>query len=306
MQREDRILEGAFDSHAHIYPEFTVGMPPRVENTEWAHLAARAGMRGFVIKSHIFPTVTTARAVNEAEPGLEIFGGVALNPPAGGLSPMTVEIVAQTGGKVIWMPTWSALQDPPKTSIFRERMKPYISTLETNPEWVPDLGILGADGALLPQVSAIIELCARYGLVLATGHLPIAASLILAEEAAAKGAKVLLTHPLNGAVGASIENQREIVRRGGMIEHVFVGCLPMHHRLDPRQIVESIEAVGAEHCVMASDAIEAWNPPAPELLRMFIATMLALGVDEGAVHAMTHENQERLFGLDARPAAVEA
>lgn len=303
MQREDRLLEGAFDSHAHGYPEFTVKMPPRVENSEWAHLAARAGMRGFVVKSHIFPTVATARMLTEVEPRLQIFGGVACNPPSGGLSAMTVEIVAQTGGKIVWMPTWSARQDPPKTSIFRERMKPYISTLETNPEWVPDLGILGDDGALLPEVAKIVELCARYDLVLATGHLPIAASFILAEEAASKGARLLLTHPLNGSVGASIKDQKEIVRRGGVIEHVFVGCLPMHHRLDPRQIVESITAVGAEHCVMASDAIEAWNPPAPEVLRMFIATMLALGVDEGAVRAMTHENQERLFNLDAPAAA---
>jgi hypothetical protein len=30
---------------------------------------------------------------------------------------------------------------------------------------------------------------------------------------------------------------------------------------------------------------------------MYIATMLALGVDEGAVRAMTHENPARALGL---------
>lgn len=204
----------------------------------------------------------------------------------------------------MWMPTWSARQEPPKPSIFRERMKPYISILESEPELVPDLGILAADGTLLPEVVRIVDLCRQYRIVLATGHLPIAASLILAEEAESRGVQLLLTHPLSGSVGATIDEQRTIVGHGGTIEHVFVGCMPMHQRMHPQQIVDAIEAVGVEHCVMASDAIEGWNPPAPELMRMFIASMLALGVSEGAVHQMTHENPVALFGLDDDPRPV--
>lgn len=304
MQREDRLLEGAFDTHAHGHPEFTLGMPPRVDNVTWARLAASAGMRGFVVKSHIFPTTTAAHMLRAVEPGLDILGGISCNPSSGGLSPLTVELAAQTGGRIVWMPTWSARQDPPKASIFRERMKPWITTLATDPDSVPDLGILAPDGSLLPEVSRIVELCATFDMVLATGHLPIEASLILAEEAQAKRARLLLTHPLSGSVEATVDQQRAVVRRGGMIEHVFVGCMPMHQRMHPQRIADAIEAVGAEHCVMASDAIEAWNPPAPEVLRMFIATMLALGVAEGAVRQMTHENPERLFNLAARPEAT--
>ena len=76
----------------------------------------------------------------------------------------------------------------------------------------------------------------------------------------------------------------------------------MHQRGDPRNIATAIQVVGPEHCVMASDAGEAWNPPAPEVLRMFIASMLALGVAEDAVHLMTHENPARALGLPPRPA----
>ncbi|AMM20022.1 hypothetical protein AX769_07400 [Frondihabitans sp. PAMC 28766] len=301
MQREDRLLEGAFDTHAHGHPEFTLGMGPRVDNIEWAKLASAAGMRGFIVKSHVFPTTNVANMLRILQPDLDIFGGITLNPPVGGLSPLSVELAAQTGGRIVWMPTWSALQSPPKPSIFRERMKPWITTLETDPDSVPDLGILGTDGGLLPEVVRIIELCKQYDTVLATGHLPIEASLILAEETEAQKVRLLLTHPLSGSVGASTEQQRTIVAHGGTIEHVFIGSMPMHQRMDPQRIVDAVEAVGAEHCVMGSDAIEAWNPPAPEVLRMFIGTMLAIGVSEGAVHAMTHENPERLFRLDARP-----
>jgi uncharacterized protein DUF6282 len=298
VEREDLLLQGAFDVHAHSYPEFTLGMPPRVDNVTWARLAARAGMRGFVMKSHIWPTTTPAQMLRTLEPGLEVYGSITLNPPVGGLSATSVEIAAQTGAKVVWMPTWSARQDPPKGSVYLDRMRKWVHTLDVEQTQTRDgLSILGADGALLPEVVRIVQICAEQNVTIASGHLPIEASLLLSEGAAEHGARFLLTHPLSGSVGATIENQLAVVANGGMIEHVFIGCMPMHQRSDPRRLVEAIEAVGPEHCVMASDAIEAWNPPEPEVLRMFIATMLALGVKEDAVHLMTHDNPAKALGL---------
>lgn len=305
MLREDALLEGAFDVHAHGYPEFTLGMPPRVDNVEWARLAAAAGMRGFVVKSHIWPTTTTAHMLRALQPDLEILGSITCNPPVGGLNPVSVEIAAQTGARVVWMPTWSARQEPPKPSVFLERMRPWVTSLESDP--VESLTVLGPDGALLPEVSRILRLCQRYELTLATGHLPIGSSLALVEEAEALGVRTILTHPLSGSVGATLDDQRTAVAHGALIEHVFIGCLPMHQRADPRRIAEAVEAVGPDNCIMASDAIEAWNPPEPEVLRMFIATMLALGVDEGAVRVMTHDNPVRALGLEKdRPARPDA
>jgi hypothetical protein len=79
MRSEDRLLEGAIDIHAHGYPEYTLNMPPRVDNAEWARLASVARMRGFVIKSHIWPTADAAHVLRSLYPDLEIFGW---NPPA--------------------------------------------------------------------------------------------------------------------------------------------------------------------------------------------------------------------------------
>jgi hypothetical protein len=306
MLREDALLVGAFDVHAHGYPEFTLGMPPRVDNVAWAELAAQAGLRGFVVKSHVWPTTTTAHMLRSLQPGLEVVGSITCNPPVGGLNPVSVEIAAQTGARVVWMPTWSARQDPPKPSVFLERMKPWVASLETDPAAAAEIDILGPDRALRPEVVRILRLCRQYGMTLATGHLPITASMLLIEEAESLGVRVILTHPLSGSVGASLDDQRAAVAHGAVIEHVFIGCMPMHQRADPRRIVEAIDAVGAEHCVLGSDAIEAWNPPQPEVLRMFIATLLALGVDEGAVRAMTHENPVHALGLEARAAQPAA
>lgn len=235
MEREDRLLQGALDLHAHGYPEFTLGMPPRVDNVEWGRLAAAAGMRGFVVKSHLWPTTTTAHMLRALYPELEVFGSITLNPPAGGVDPVSVEIAAQCGARMVWMPTWSARQDPPRPSVFMDRMKPFVKSVDpTLADLDGGLTVLDAAGELTAAARQVVALCAEYGMTLASGHLPIAASLALSREAARAGARFLLTHPLSGSVGATVEDQLAVVAEGGMIEHVFIGCMPMHQRADPQ------------------------------------------------------------------------
>jgi len=299
MTDPDSVLEGALDLHAHGSPEFTLSMPGRVSYVEWAQLAASARMRGFVIKSHVFPTVGVANALAPLFPTLGIFGSITLNPPAGGLSPLAVELAIEAGAKVVWMPTWSAREESPHENIFTKRMEPYLSSLDAEHWPTRGLTVVDERGELLPEVDQILAICATRGVAVATGHLPIEHSLKLCRRSRELGGSFVLTHPLSNSVSASIEQQLAIVAEGGMIEHVFIGCMPMHQRIDPRRIVEAIEAVGAEHCVLSSDAIEAWNPPEPEILRMFIATMLGLGVPDEQVRLMTHDNPARVLGLEA-------
>jgi hypothetical protein len=305
VEVEDVLLQGALDLHAHGHPEFTVRRRPRVSNVEWARLAAAAGMRGFVMKSHVWPTMQVAAMLAGLSPELEIFGSITLNPPVGGLSPTAVEFAGQMGAKVVWMPTWSARHVPPKSSITLERMRPLMSTLDPDRAAGQDaISILADDGSLRPVVGEILAVCRAYDLTVASGHLPPAASIVLARAAREAGVRFVLTHACSGSVDASIEQQQEIAGLGGFIEHVFISCMPMHQRGDPRKIAAAIEAVGPEHCVLASDAGEAWNPPAPEVLRMFIASMLALGLSEDAVYLMTHENPARALGLPEQPGSA--
>jgi uncharacterized protein DUF6282 len=294
----DLLVHGALDLHAHGSPEFTLAMPGRVSNVEWAQLAAKSRMRGFVIKSHIFPTTAVANAIGQLYPELDIFSSITLNPVAGGLNPLAVELAIAAGAKIVWMPTWSARQLSPHRSVFLERMQPHIPSLDPAHWPMHGLTVVDEAGELRPEVDQILVRCARSGVAIASGHLPIEHSLLVCARARELGAQFILTHPLSGSVGASIPQQQAVAAQGGWIEHVFIGCMPMHQRMDPRHIVDSVEAVGAEHCVLATDAIEAWNPPEPEVLRMFIATMLSLGVPEDQVHLMTHDNPAKALGLD--------
>jgi hypothetical protein len=301
VDQADSLLVGALDIHAHGYPEISLEMGCRVDNLGWAELASAAKMRGFVIKSHIFPTTTAAQMLRAIHPELEVFGSITLNPPAGGLSPVSVELAARAGARIVWMPTWSA-RTPVAGSrgLFLRRMQESIAAVDD--AYLQEgcqLGIRDPDGGIAPDVAQILQICKRYELTIASGHLPVDESLLLAREAQRANVRFIFTHPLNGSVSASIENQLAMAEAGAFIEHTFVACMPLHHRLNPASIVESIEAVGAERSIMSSDAIEAWNPPAPELMRMFIASMLALGVKKEAVYLMTHDNPALAIGLES-------
>ena len=298
VERADYLLSGAIDMHAHGYPQFSLNMPGRQDNYEWRQAADAAGMAGFVIKSHIWPTTGEAYLLNRIDGEAKAFGSITLNYPVGGICPLAVQIAAESGAKVVFMPTWCSKNDIQKGAHYTDRMRPFISTID---EWMrdkPGLTVLGDDGEIIPEVHTIIELCKRYDLVLGTGHLSIDESLKLCEAASAAGVKFVLTHPLNSPlIAAAPEQMMEIAGMGGYIENVFIGCMPMHEGIKPRRIAEVIELVGAAHCIMSSDAIEAWNPKPPEVLRMFIASMLALGVSEEDVYTMTHTNPGRLLGI---------
>ncbi|MDO8567452.1 MAG: DUF6282 family protein [Dehalococcoidales bacterium] len=298
MQIEDELLRGAIDLHSHAWPEFSLRMRGRVDDIEWAQLAQAAGMRALVMKSMVFPTMERAYLVNRVVPGIKVFGSITLNTNLGGLSPFAVETAGELGAKVVWMPTWSSRNDLVKGGLFMARMKRVISTMDSvAPSPEAGITVLDSHGHLLPVVAQILEIIKKYDMVLATGHLSIEESLVLCRAAANKGIRFMLTHALNNRVNATIDQQKEIAGLGGFIEHCYITTMPMHQRLELKQVVEHIKAVGPEHVVITTDANAAWNAPPPELMRMFIGSLLQLGIDEAGIKAMAQTNPARLLGL---------
>lgn len=298
MEKADQLLQGSIDMHAHGYPQFTLKMPPRVTDYEWAQAALSAGMAGFVIKGHVWPTTNEAYTLNKMVDGIQIFGSITLNSVVGGINPLAVQIAAESGAKVVFMPTWSSKNDIAKRA-YHTRMLPYLPTLETEIANKPGLSVIDRQGELIPEAYEIIKICKNYNLVLASGHLPIEESIKLCRAATLEGVKFVLSHPLaSPLIGATLEQQKEIAQMGGFVEHVFINCMPMHLRLDPRRIVEAIEFVGPEHTIMSSDAIEGWNPTPPEVMRMYIGSLLDMGVSDEAIYMMSHTNPGHLLNIE--------
>src|ERR1700726_4867661 len=94
-------LQGAYDLQVHVAPDV---IERRIDDVDLAKEFLARGLKGFVLKSHYFPTAERAKVVSRAVPGIEAFGAITLNHSIGGLNPVAVEIAGRSGAKIVWMP----------------------------------------------------------------------------------------------------------------------------------------------------------------------------------------------------------
>jgi len=300
MDIEDRLLQGAIDIHVHGYPEYSLRVRGRLNVIEWAELARTAQMRAIVIKSQMFPTVERAHILRSIVSDIEIYGSITLNYSIGGLNPLAVELSGELGGKIVWMPTWAAKNDLLKGAAYFKRVKQYLPVLNRVIPG-PEEGIeIIENGKLKSVVKEIVQIARIHKMAIGSGHLSIAESLALAEECQRQAVPFFLTHPFLHCVGASIADLKEIVNRGGYIEHCFITVMPLQERLELSRIVEAIQEVGPSRTIMSTDAVHTYHPPPPEILRMYIASLLHLKVDETSIRKMLHENPAKILGLEEK------
>lgn len=280
MSNVDRLMEGAVDIHVHFAPD------PKVERRgnalEVAQQAVEMGMGGLVLKSHEYPTQPVAYTVNQIIPDITLIGGIALDVEVGGLNPMAVECTAKMGGRVVWMPTYSAQAD---------RVHKGLSG---------GIYLLDDHGKLLPEVYAILELVKSHDMVLATGHISTRECMVLVEEARNMGiGRVVVTHGTTSAfwTGMTAEDMRTLAQMGAFVEHCLHVIMPMTYRVSPQELVETIRTIGTEHCIISTDFGQDFHPMPAEGLRMGIATLLKAGLDEVEVGMLVKDNPDRLLGL---------
>ena len=85
--------------------------PRSIHAIDVAKLAQTRGMRAIVLKNHWESTAGMAYLVRQVVPGIEVFGGIALNRTVGGINAAAVDHMARvTGsfGRIVWMPTFDA------------------------------------------------------------------------------------------------------------------------------------------------------------------------------------------------------
>src|SRR6476660_2216456 len=157
-------LTGVVDIHAHSDPD---SVPRSIDAIDAAKLARSRGIRGLVLKNHYEPTASLAYLVRKEVPGIELFGGIALNRTVGGVNPAAVERMTRVKGgwgRVVWMPTF----DAENQVRYSKESRPFVR--------------VSKDGKLLPEVHEVLQLIARNKLVLATGHSSPAEDLLLIRE----------------------------------------------------------------------------------------------------------------------------
>jgi hypothetical protein len=291
MNKAPELLKGSIDLHVHSGP----GLIPRsVDHVEAARQCIEAGMKGLILKDHHFMTCNQVYFFKKyifKDSPLEIFGGLALNNPLGGVNPFAVATAIGYGAKIIWMPTLSA-----KNHIeYHKKEETFFSGHQRKDIEETPLTVLDGEGKLLPQVSRICELIAKADIILATGHLHISEIRLLVEEALRKGVKKILVNHPEFLINASIEDMIDFAGKGAFIEHSYT--LTLSKKLTKEYLVEMIRKVGAEHTILASDLGQTGRVTPVEGLRNCIEEMLEMGIKDEEIDLMLRKNPAKLLNL---------
>lgn len=283
-------IRGAIDFHVHSGPDV---FGRSVNDMEVGHAAARAGMRALVLKNHITSTADRAALVSSQVPGIEAFGGIVLNRAVGGINADAVEWMYRMEGgrgKVVWLPTFDA--DHHKRTFD-----------------APGNGIkVVKDGQVTPETDAVLEIVAREGLVLQTGHVSPDETLLVIKRAAELGVKnIAVTHAMAAVPGLSVAQMKQAAGMGAYLELVFLNHLmgPQAHlawmkhwpQVSVEDMAKAIKEVGAAHFVLSSDLGQSGNPIHPDGYKRFVGGLKKAGISHEEIVQMMAVNPARLLGV---------
>jgi hypothetical protein len=284
------------DLHCHGYPEISFDVKMRVEDLEAAQLAAQAGMKGFVLKSHMWPTVGRVYQMRNQIKGVEVWPSIALNTSAGGFSPWILESALRQGAKLIWMPTWSSKNDIQRGG-FSRLMKSWLPSINQI-EIKDGLTIFNDTGEIDRRVKEVLALAKDYDVAVSTGHLSPEEALALGREAKKMGFKKLIfCHPDSRTVGAQMEHIKQMAEMNFFVEFTFLGLLPAFWRISIQEICKRIKEIGAERSILTTDTFFEWSSPPSEMMRMFIASLLDQGITGNEIEMMARKNPSELLNV---------
>jgi hypothetical protein len=277
----DKSLAGVIDIHCHCGPD---SLPRTLDAIDLARMAKDRGMRGIVLKNHYEPTAALACVTSRVVPGIEIFGGVALNLPVGGMNPHAVDHMARVAGgrgQFVWMGSL----DTEAQVQYGGRRRPFVSMFR--------------DGALLPEVCAVLDVVARHSLILETGHWAADEVLILIDEARKRGVeRIVVTHAMIAPIHMQQSHMQQAVESGAWIEFVYNGLTGPFKEFEFADYAEAIRALGAEHCVLSSDLGQPVNPPHPDGMASFLEGLEREGISSAEIDRMSKKNPALILGLD--------
>ena len=273
-------LEGVVDIHAHSDPD---SVPRSIDAIDLAKLARSRGMRALLLKNHYEATASLAYLVRKEVPGIELFGGIALNRTVGGVNPAAVERMTKVKGgwgRVVWMPTF----DAENQVRFSKEDRPYVS--------------VSRGGALLPEVVTVLDIMAKNKLALETGHSSPAECLALIRAAKRAGIeRITVTHAMLAPVGMSIEQMKEATALGAFVEFVYNALIGPSKSFTIEEYARALRSVGPEHCILSSDLGQAGNPLHTEGLEAYFRLLAAQGFSRAEIEQMSRKNPATFLGL---------
>jgi predicted metal-dependent phosphotriesterase family hydrolase len=198
-------------------------------------------------------------------------------------------------GKIVWLPTHGSANHK---SFFAKKAD------------AGGIRVIDGSGNVIPQLRKVLKLIAKADIIFATGHVSVPEVLASVKAAKEEGVrKVLVTHAMQSPGELSIDDLKRCVENGAFIEHCYVSYLmgPQAHlewmrsgwkHISMALFADAIKAVGAEHCVMATDLGQYLNPTPADGFKEFILGLKSKGITDGQIDWMAKKNPARLLGLE--------
>ena len=277
-------LEGMYDLHIHPAPSIR---RRRLNAVQVLQLAHKEKMAGVLFVDHTYNTTVVAETVNEMGLSPKAYGSIILNEAVGGLNLSVVETALDLGTKQIEMPTYSSKAH---YDVYggEEAKFPYKNRVE--PTY-----ILDSKGRLIGAVEEILEAIKDKNAFLGTGgHLSIPEVDALVNRARALGIKLLLNSVSTDKLKIPLGPQKRWAGDHVFMEHTYMAVTDVTP-IDT--VVEQIRGVGAEYCVLATDAGGMQLPDNVTVMKSFVEGLLASGITEKEIDLMTRKNPKILLGV---------
>jgi hypothetical protein len=294
-------MRGSVDVHVHSEPDV---FPRIADDVGVARHAAALGLRAISLKCHSERTTSRAYMAQQMVPGIQVVGGIVLNRSVGGINPAAVESALQLGARHIWMPTVDAANHARTFGSTGAYDKQSSTVARTG-----DIGIevFDASGTPIDGLIDVLDLVAQHRAILSTCHLSVAEIEQLVPLARKRGIqKIMITHPFFKVPALDLETLKRLVSQGAYAEFGYCTVSPMWNHAPLTRVVEAIEALGAEHCILMSDGGQRHNPMPAECLRVFAQCVFESGISERDVERMIKDNPLALLELPPAPLAAAA
>jgi Family of unknown function (DUF6282) len=295
MTLYDDMMEGAIDVHCHIDFEFSAKERKREPEFLWLPKAEAMGMRGVVLKSHWWPTINVVPYILAfVQTKVALWSSVALNSTAGGPNPCIIEACAELGGKMVFLPTWSARNDVEHKG-FSSRIKSYYKSHERleNPTYY----FLDDKGKLIPRGYEIIEACKAHDLTLGMGHVSWQESLAFIEAARDMrySHRIVINHVQSHIIGMPVDAMKRAAEMGAFLEACWNALAP--GRMDSPALVKQFREVGLRQFIASTDYFRPYSPNPAELFRMYLGMLHEGGLSQDEVNQVASINPARLMGV---------
>lgn len=292
------LLVGAVDNHVHACPHINARS---LTVLDAVRDAATAGMRAIGLMDNFCNSAGyAALAMRElGHLGVEVFGGLIMEPPAGGVSADAVRVALGygygEGARFVSLPTHHTRN----IALMERRGPAYVESCLAIPE----------SGPLPDPLPEILDLIAAHDVVFNTGHVSGPEAVRAVEAAKAAGVTRILV-PCSHYDAATVS---AVTALGAYAEFSFfflshatqVGLTHVDaeaHTVPAVSLPEMatlIRAAGPERTILSGDCGVAVLPPPVEGFREFLLMIASAGFDRGALRRMSADNAAALFRVGA-------